>query len=162
MSDQHSPRENHLLDALPADVYERMLRNLEPIEMPLGKVLYESGEALRYVYFPTDCIVSLLYVMENGSPAEIAVIGNEGIVGLALFMGGETMPNRAVVQSAGQAYRLSSAQVKKEFGLNGPLLRLLLRYTQALITQMSQTAVCNRHHSLDQDRKSTRLNSSHT
>ena len=150
MSDQHSPRENHLLDALPADVYERMLRNLEPIEMPLGKVLYESGEALRYVYFPTDCIVSLLYVMENGSPAEIAVIGNEGIVGLALFMGGETMPNRAVVQSAGHAYRLSSARVKQEFGLNGPLLRLLLRYTQALITQMSQTAVCNRHHSLDQ------------
>jgi len=150
MSDQHSPRENHLLDALPADVYERILPNLESVEMPLGKVLYESGEALRDVYFPTDCIVSLLYVMENGSPAEIAVIGNEGIVGLALFMGGETMPNRAVVQSAGHAYRLSSAQVKKEFGLNGPLLRLLLRYTQALITQMSQTAVCNRHHSLDQ------------
>jgi len=150
MSDQHSPRENHLLDALPGDVYERMLRNLESVDMPLGKVLYESGEALRYVYFPTDCIVSLLYVMENGSPAEIAVIGNEGIVGLALFMGGETTPNRAVVQSAGHAYRLSSALVKQEFGLNGPLLRLLLRYTQALITQMSQTAVCNRHHSLDQ------------
>jgi len=150
MSDQHSPRKNHLLDALPADVYQRMLPNLELIEMPLGKVLYESGELLRYVYFPTDCIVSLLYVMENGSPAEIAVIGNEGIVGLALFMGGETTPNRAVVQSAGHAYRLSSALVKKEFGLNGPLLRLLLVYTQALITQMSQTAACNRHHSLDQ------------
>ena len=150
MINHHSPLENHLLDALPTDVYKRMLPNLEPVEMPLGKVLYESGEALRYVYFPTDCIVSLLYVMENGSQAEIAVIGNEGIVGLALFMGGETTPNRAVVQSAGHAYRLSSARVKQEFALNGPLLRLLLRYTQALITQMSQTAVCNRHHSLDQ------------
>ncbi len=150
MSDFCSPCENSLLDALPAEVYARMLPNLEAVDMPLGKVLYESGELLSYVYFPTDCIVSLLYVMENGSPAEIAVIGNEGIVGLALFMGGETTPNRAVVQSAGRAYRLSSAKVKKEFGLNGPLLRLLLRYTQALITQMSQTAVCNRHHSLDQ------------
>ncbi|OIO67584.1 MAG: Crp/Fnr family transcriptional regulator [Zetaproteobacteria bacterium CG_4_9_14_3_um_filter_49_83] len=147
---QHSPHENHLLDALPADVFERMLCNLELVEMPLGKALYESGGLLRYVYFPTNSIISLLYVMENGSQAEIAVIGNEGIVGLALFMGGETMPNRAVVQSAGHAYRLSSALVKREFGLNGPLLRLLLRYTQALITQMSQTAVCNRHHSLDQ------------
>jgi len=150
VSDPHSPRENHLIEALPADVFERMLRSLEPVDMPLGKVLYESGEVLRNVYFPTDCIVSLLYIMEDGSPAEMAVIGNEGIVGLALFMGGETMPNRAVVQSAGRAYRLSSALVKKEFGLNGPLLRLFLRYTQALITQMSQTAVCNRHHSLDQ------------
>ena len=118
--------------------------------MPLGKVIYESGEELRHVYFPTNCIVSLLYVMENGAPAEIAVIGNEGIVGLALFMGGESMPNRAVVQSAGFAYRLRAPLVKQEFGLNGPLLRLLLRYTQALITQMAQTAVCNRHHSLDQ------------
>jgi len=150
MSDQHSPRENHLLAALPADVYERILLNLKCIEMPLGKVLYESGEALRYVCFPIDCIVSLLYVMENGSQAEIAVVGNEGIVGLALFMGGETTPNRAVVQSAGHAYCLSAALIKQEFGLNGPLLRLFLRYTQALITQMSQTAVCNRHHSLDQ------------
>jgi CRP-like cAMP-binding protein len=150
MSDQHSPHENHLLNALPADVFERMLPNLQSVDMPLGKVIYESGEGLHHVYFPTDCIVSLLYVMENGSPAEIAVIGNEGIVGLALFMGGDTTPNRAVVQSAGHAYRLSSAMVKQEFGLNGPLLRLLLRYTQALITQMSQTAVCNRHHSLDQ------------
>jgi len=150
MSDPHSPLENHLLSALPADVYKRMLPNLQLTEMPLGKVLYESGENLHHVYFPTNCIVSLLYVMENGSQAEIAVVGNEGIVGLALFMGGETTPNRAVVQSAGHAYRLSSALVKKEFGLNGPLLRLLLRYTQALITQMSQTAVCNRHHSLDQ------------
>jgi CRP-like cAMP-binding protein len=118
--------------------------------MPLGKVLYESGEQLNYIYFPVNCIVSLLYVMENGASAEIAVIGNEGIVGLALFMGGETMPNRAVVQSAGYAYRLRASALKQEFALNGPLLRLLLRYTQALITQMAQTAVCNRHHSLDQ------------
>jgi CRP-like cAMP-binding protein len=150
MSDTHYPRQNHLLAALPADEFERMAPNLELVPMPLGKVLYESGEELRHVFFPTDCIVSLLYVMENGASAEIAVIGNEGIVGLALFMGGETMPNRAVVQSAGYAYRLSSSLVKQEFGLNGPLLRLLLRYTQALITQMAQTAVCNRHHSLDQ------------
>ncbi|MGC2458886.1 MAG: Crp/Fnr family transcriptional regulator [Gallionellaceae bacterium] len=149
-SDQHFPRQNHLLAALPADVYERMSLHLELVPMPLGEVIYESGEQLRYVYFPTNCIVSLLYVMENGASAEIAVIGNEGIVGLALFMGGETMPNRAVVQSAGYAYRLRAPLVKQEFGLNGPLLRLLLRYTQALITQMAQTAVCNRHHSLDQ------------
>ncbi|MGA8146577.1 MAG: Crp/Fnr family transcriptional regulator [Gallionellaceae bacterium] len=148
--DQHFPRQNHLLAALPADVYERMSLHLELVPMPLGEVIYESGEQLRYVYFPTNCIVSLLYVMENGASAEIAVIGNEGIVGLALFMGGETMPNRAVVQSAGYAYRLRAPLVKQEFGLNGPLLRLLLRYTQALITQMAQTAVCNRHHSLDQ------------
>ena len=150
MPNQLSPRENHIINALPPDVFDRMVHDLEPIDMPLGKVLYESGQTLDYVYFPTDCIVSLLYVMENGAPAEIAVIGNEGIVGLALFMGGETMPNRAVVQSAGRAFRLNSAQIKHEFGLNGPLSRLLLRYMQALITQMSQTAVCNRHHSLDQ------------
>jgi CRP-like cAMP-binding protein len=150
MSESHDPRQNHLLSALPDTEYERMLPHLELVKMPLGKVIYESGEELRYVYFPTNCIVSLLYVMENGASAEIAVIGNEGIVGLALFMGGETMPNRAVVQSAGYAYRLRSAMVKQEFGLNGPLLRLLLRYTQALITQMGQTAVCNRHHSVDQ------------
>jgi len=149
MPHTHSPKENRLLNELPADVYARMLANLEAVDMPLGKVLYESGEKMRDVYFPTNCIVSLLYEMENGAQAEIAVIGNEGIVGLALFMGGESTPNRAVVQSAGCAYRLSSAAIKKEFGLNGPLLRLLLLYTQSLITQMSQTAVCNRHHSLD-------------
>ncbi len=149
-SDQHTPRDNHLLAALPADVYKHILPNLELIQMPLGKIIYESGEELNYVYFPTDCIVSLLYVMENGASAEMAVIGNEGIVGLALFMGGDTMPNRALVQSAGFAYRLRAPLVKKEFDQNGPLMRLLLRYTQALITQMSQTAVCNRHHSLDQ------------
>lgn len=150
MPNQPSPRENHIINALPPDVFDRMEHDLEPIDLPLGKVLYESGQTFNYVYFPSDCIVSLLYVMENGAPAEIAVIGNEGIVGLALFMGGETMPNRAVVQSAGRAFRLKSAQIKHEFGLNGPLLRLLLRYMQALITQMSQTAACNRHHSLDQ------------
>ena len=150
MTDIHDPKQNHLLAALPPDVYERLFPHLEPTKMPLGKVLYESGEILNFIYFPTNCIVSLLYVMENGSSAEIAVIGNEGIVGLALFMGGETMPNRAVVQSAGHAYRLRSSALKLEFGLNGPLLRLLLRYTQALITQMAQTAVCNRHHTLDQ------------
>ncbi len=150
MSDQHSPRENHLLSALPADISERMFPDLELVAMPLGMVLYESGEKLRYVYFPTDCIVSLLYVMENGAPAEIAVIGNEGTVGIAQFMGGGSMPNRAVVQCAGSAYRLRVPLARQEFGLNGPFLRLLLRYTQALITQMAQTAVCNRHHSLDQ------------
>jgi CRP-like cAMP-binding protein len=150
MSDAHAPKQNHLLDALPPDVYERMFPHFELAKMPLGKVLYESGEQLNYIYFPVNCIVSLLYVMENGASAEIAVIGNEGIVGLALFMGGETMPNRAVVQSAGYAYRLRASALKQEFALNGPLLRLLLRYTQALITQMAQTAVCNRHHSLDQ------------
>jgi CRP-like cAMP-binding protein len=150
MLEQHAPRKNHLLNALPTDVYERLLLKLKYIELPLGKVLYESGEALNYAYFPIDCIISLLYVMENGSLAEIAVIGNEGLVGLALFMGGETMPNRAVVQSEGHAYCLSAALIKKEFSLNGPLLRLFLRYTQALITQTSQTAVCNRHQTLDQ------------
>jgi CRP-like cAMP-binding protein len=123
--------------------------------MPLGKVLYESGDKLRYAYFPTSCIVSLLYVMENGASAEIAVVGNEGIIGVALFMGGGTMPNRALVQSAGYAYRLAAPQLMKEFDRiggrrSGVLHRLLLRYTQALITQMAQTAVCNRHHSVDQ------------
>ena len=150
MTDPHSPRQNHLLDALPAAEYERLLPHLELVPMPLGDVLYESGGELRYAYFPTTCIVSLLYVMENGASAEIAVVGNEGIIGVALFMGGGTMPNRAVVQSAGYAYRLRAPLVQQEFSRNGPLLRLLLRYTQALITQMAQTAVCNRHHSVDQ------------
>jgi len=139
---------NHLLEALPASVQARLLQQLEPIQMPLGSVLYESGGTLTHVYFPTTAIVSLLYVMENGASAEIAVVGNEGIVGISLFMGGESTPSRAVVQSAGQGFRLKSAIMKDEF--NGPMLHLLLRYTQALITQMAQTAVCNRHHSLDQ------------
>ena len=141
---------NHLLNALPADEFERLFPHLELVPMPLGEVLYESGGELRYAYFPTDCIVSLLYVIENGASAEIAVVGNEGIIGIALFMGGGTMPNRAVVQSAGYAYRLRATMLRQAINQNGSLLRLLLRYTQALITQMAQTAVCNRHHSVDQ------------
>jgi len=120
------------------------------VDMPLGKVLYESGDAMKHVYFPTDSIVSLLYVMENGASAEIAVVGNEGIVGISLFMGGETTPSRAIVQSAGMGFRLKGNVVKEEFNRSGPTMHLLLRYTQALITQMTQTAACNRHHSLDQ------------
>jgi len=145
-----SPRQNHLLDALPDEAYARLLPHLELVPMPLGEVLYESGGLLRHVYFPTDCIVSLLYVMENGASAEIAVVGNEGILGISLFMGGETTPSRAVVQSAGYGYRLKAQLLKNEFNLGGPMLHLLLRYTQALITQMAQTAVCNRHHSVEQ------------
>jgi len=150
MSEPHCPRQNHLLDALPETEFERLLTHLELVTMPLGNVLYESGGRLDYVYFPTTCIISLLYVMENGASAEIAVVGNEGIVGVALFMGGQTMPNRAVVQSAGYAYRLRGPLMQQEFDRYGVLMRLLLRYTQALITQMAQTAVCNRHHSVDQ------------
>src|SRR5712692_7818056 len=140
-----SPHQNHLLDALPASDYERLASHLELIPMRLGEVLYESGAQLRYVYFPTTSIVSLLYVMEDGASAEIAIVGREGIVGIALFMGGETTPSRAIVQSAGHAYRLSARILKEEFNRGGPVQRLLLRYTQALITQMAQTAVCNRH-----------------
>jgi CRP-like cAMP-binding protein len=147
---QHDPHQNHLLGALPAAEYQRLSSHLELVEMPLGKVIYESGGELSYAYFPTTCIVSLLYVMENGTSAEIAVVGNEGLIGIALFMGGGSMPNRAVVQSAGYAYRLRGLVMQQEFERYGPLLRLLLRYTQALITQMAQTAVCNRHHSVDQ------------
>ena len=150
MTEHPNPKANLLLAALPAAEYERLLPHLERVPMRLGEVLYESGGELRHAYFPTTCIVSLLYVMENGSSAEIAVVGNEGLVGVALFMGGGTMPNRAVVQSAGHAYRLRGAFIKQEFDRYGVLLRLLLRYTQALITQMAQTAVCNRHHSVDQ------------
>ena len=144
------PKHNHLLAALPAPDRERWLPNLEIIDMPLGEVLYEAGGTLTHVYFPTTAIVSLLYVMANGASAEIAVVGNEGIVGISLFMGGESTPSRAVVQSAGKGFRLEAQPLKDEFNRGGPVLHLLLRYTQALITQMSQTAVCNRHHSLDQ------------
>ena len=144
------PKMNHLLEALPDAERLRWEPVLEEVDLPLGRVLYESGSQLSHVYFPTTAIVSLLYVMENGSSAEIAVVGNEGIVGVSLFMGGETTPSRAVVQSAGQGLRLSAARLKAEFNLAGPVLHLLLRYTQALLTQMAQTAVCNRHHSLDQ------------
>lgn len=144
------PRRNHLLAALPDAEWGRWLPQLELVEMPLGQVLYESGVKMSHVYFPTTAIVSLLYVMEDGASAEIAVVGHEGIVGIALFMGGESTPSRAVVQSAGQGFRLRAQTIKDEFDRASPVLHLLLRYTQALITQMAQTAVCNRHHSLDQ------------
>ena len=144
------PRKNHLLAALPATDFERLLPHLEPVPLPLGLAVYESGGQQGYVYFPTDSIVSLLYVMQDGSSAEIAVVGNEGVVGIALFMGGESTPNRAVVQSAGYACRLDGSLLKREFDRGGPLQVLLLRYTQALITQMAQTAVCNRHHTVEQ------------
>lgn len=150
MSTPGNPRQNHLLAALPAKDYARLLSDLEPIVMPLGWVVYESGGHMRYVYFPTSCIVSLLYMMENGASAEIAIAGNEGLVGISLFMGGESTPSRAVVQSAGEGYRLKASVLKSEFALGGALQHLALRYTQALITQMAQTAVCNRHHSVDQ------------
>ena len=143
-------RNNHLLASLPSDESKRWLPLLEPIDLPLGDVLYESGKTLDYVYFPTTAIVSLLYVMENGASAEIAVVGNEGIVGVSLFMGGGSTPSRGVVQSAGRGFRLAAVSMKDEFDRAGPVMHLLLRYTQALITQMAQTAVCNRHHSLDQ------------
>jgi CRP-like cAMP-binding protein len=142
--------QNHLLAALPAEVHTRVIPHLVSVPMPLGKVLYESGDAENNVYFPTDCIVSLLYVMEDGASAEISVVGNEGIVGVAVFMGGESTTSRAIVQSAGHAYRLSGKRLKEEFNRHGALLHLMLRYTQALITQMAQTAVCNRHHTIDQ------------
>ena len=143
------PRHNHLLAALPKAEWLRWKPELEAFDMPLGEVLYESGGTLSHVYFPTTAIVSLLYVLENGASAEIAIVGNEGVVGIALFMGGESTPSRAVVQSAGKGFRLASATIKDEFK-RAPVLHLMLRYTQALITQMAQTAVCNRHHSLDQ------------
>jgi CRP-like cAMP-binding protein len=146
----HNPRQNLLLAALSAAVRERVYPLLRLVPMPLGKVLYESGDVLGHVYFPTDSIVSLLYVLDDGSSAEIAVVGNDGLVGISLFMGGETTPSRAVVQSAGYAYRLIGQRIKDEFHRNGEMQLLLLRYTQALITQMAQTGVCNRHHSVDQ------------
>jgi CRP-like cAMP-binding protein len=145
-----NPRQNHLLDALPSEDFQRIVAHLELIPMRLGEVLYEPGTRLHHVYFPTTSIVSLLYVMEDGASAEIAVVGNEGILGISLFMGGDTTPSRAVVQSAGYGYRLKAQLLKNEFGRFGPTMHLLLRYTQALITQMAQTAVCNRHHSVDQ------------
>lgn len=151
MSERPIPLQNHLLGALPAAVQQRLFPHLELVAMPLGKVLYESGGALRHVYFPTDSIVSLLYVMEDGASAEISVVGCEGMVGIAVFMGGNSTPSRAIVQSAGSAYRLAAQRLKDEFNHPDAAMRLLmLRYTQALITQMAQTAVCNRHHTVDQ------------
>jgi CRP-like cAMP-binding protein len=146
----HHPADNHLLGALPSDALRRLFPFLEYVDLPLGTVLYESRDVLLHVYFPVDCIVSLLYVLADGSSAEIAIVGNDGLIGIALFMGGETTPNRAIVQSAGHAYRILGQEVKDEFHRNDSLRDLLLRYTQALITQMAQTAVCNRHHSVDQ------------
>ena len=150
MAGCHDKQQNHLLAALSPAERERIYPHLRLVPMPLGKVLYESGDVLRHVYFPTDSIVSLLYVLADGASAEISVVGNEGLIGIALFMGGETTPSRAIVQSAGHAYRLIGQHLKDEFHRNGKLQLLLLRYTQALITQMAQTAVCNRHHSVDQ------------
>ena len=150
MASLHDPRQNHLLAALSAEGYARLFPHLELTPLQLGHVLYESGVQMHHVYFPTTSIVSLLYLMEDGASAEIALAGNEGIVGVSLFMGGETTPSRAVVQSAGHAYRLPGQLLKQEFNRSGDLRDLLLRYTQALLTQMAQTAVCNRHHSLDQ------------
>ena len=150
MYEPHQPQQNHLLAALSVEVRQRLFAHLELVPLPLGKVLYESGDTMRHVYFPTDSIISLIYVMESGASAEISVVGNEGLVGIALFMGGESTPSRAVVQSGGHAFRLKGPLLKTEFDRHGELLMLMLRYTQALITQMAQTAVCNRHHSIDQ------------
>jgi CRP-like cAMP-binding protein len=150
MSRIRSPEQNHILRALPPEVRARLLPHLRLVNLPLGMVLYESGSLMPHIYFPTDAIVSLLYVLDNGASAEIAVVGNDGAVGVSLFMGGETTTSRAVVQSAGYAYRLAGTRLKREFGLHGDLMYVLLRYTQSLLTQMAQTAVCNRHHSVDQ------------
>jgi CRP-like cAMP-binding protein len=148
--DHSELRQNYLLAALPAADLARVSEGAEMAPMPLGRVLYESGDEMRHVYFPANSIVSLLYVMEDGSSAEIAIVGNEGIVGISLFMGGESTPSRAIVQSAGHAFRVAGKVLKDEFRRAGPVQHVLLRYTQALITQMSQTAVCNRHHSVEQ------------
>jgi CRP-like cAMP-binding protein len=145
-----SPAQNHILDALPPAERERLFPHLKLVTLPLGSVLYESGDAQRHIYFPITAIVSLLYVLKDGASAEIAVVGNDGAIGIALFMGGATTTNRAIVQSAGTAYRMTRRRLKQEFDRHGEMLHILLRYTQALITQMAQTAVCNRHHSVDQ------------
>jgi CRP-like cAMP-binding protein len=145
-----SPDQNRLLDALPQAERERIFPYLRLVPLPLGAVLYESGDTQRYIYFPVDAIVSLLYVLKDGASAEIAVVGKDGAIGVSLFMGGATTTNRAIVQSAGSAYRLTRKRIEQEFARHGEMLHVLLRYTQALITQMAQTAVCNRHHSVDQ------------
>ena len=150
MVSNKNAKQNQLLAAMPEAEWKRWLPDIEAVDLPLGEVLYEPGTTLSHVYFPTTAIISLLYVLENGASAEIAVVGKEGLVGISLFMGGESTPSRAVVQSAGKGFRLPAQAMKDEFNRGGAVLHLLLRYTQALITQMSQTAVCNRHHSLDQ------------
>jgi CRP-like cAMP-binding protein len=144
-----TPR-NHLLEVLSPDVKSRLKPHLVPVTVPLGMAVYESGSAMDHVLFPTTAIISLLYVLENGASAEIAVVGNEGIVGIALFLGGATMPNRAIVQSAGDAYRMPGSLLQEEFNRGGEMQHLLLKYTLAMLTQMAQTAVCNRHHTIDQ------------
>lgn len=150
MVSQHDPNQNHLLAALLDAEFNRLAPYLELIPMRLGDVLYESGGKLEYVYFPTTSIISLHYLLENGGSSEIAGVGNEGVLGISLFMGGGTTPSRAIVQTGGHGYRLKAHILMEEFNRAGPVLRLLLRYTQALITQMSQTSVCNRHHSVEQ------------
>jgi CRP-like cAMP-binding protein len=150
MSGLNDPKQNHLLSALPEAEFARLAPHLEPVLMRLGDVLYEPGGKLTHVYFPTTAIVSLHYLLENGGSSEIAGVGNEGVLGIALFMGGDTTPSRAVVQTGGHGYKLRSAVLLEEFNRAGPVMRLLLRYTQALLTHMSQTAVCNRHHTLHQ------------
>jgi len=145
-----TPKQNHLLAALPAEIFDRILPHLELVSMPLGEVLYESGGQLQYVYFPTTAIVSLHYLLESGASAEISGVGNEGVLGISLFMGGNTTPSLATVQTAGFGYRLKGRLMMEEFNRVGPMMRLMLRYTQALMTQISQTAVCNRHHSIEQ------------
>lgn len=147
---RHTPSQNHLFAALPAEVFERLSPHLELIPMPLGQVIYESGGQLQHVYFPTTAIVSLHYVMENGASAEIAGVGNEGVLGITLFMGGDTTPTLATVYTGGYGYRLKARLIMEEFNRAGPLMRLILRYTQALMTQISQAVVCNRHHSVEQ------------
>ena len=144
------PRENHVLDALPPEEAARLFPQLKLVKLTLGASIYESGDVQRFIYFPTNAIISLLYVLKDGASAEIAVVGNDGVIGVSLFMGGETTPSRAVVQSGGFAYKLTSSALKDEFERHGHMLQVLLRYTQSLITQMAQTAVCNRHHSVDQ------------
>jgi CRP-like cAMP-binding protein len=150
MTGTPSPEQNYILGALPPAERERLFPHLKLVTLPLGRALYESGDTLQHIYFPIDSIISLLYVLENGASAEIAVVGKDGAIGVALFMGGETTTNRAIVQSSGSAYRLTGARLKREFNRHGQVQHILLRYTQALITQMAQTAVCNRHHSVDQ------------
>lgn len=148
--DPITPLDNHLIATLSSEVHARLFPHLEPMTLTLGQVVYESGDAMRHVIFPTDSIVSLLYVMESGASAEISVVGNEGVIGVAIFMGGESTPSRAIVQSAGHAFRMPAKLLMIEFNRHGELLQLMLRYTQALLTQMAQTAVCNRHHTIDQ------------
>ena len=150
MSVAHTPNQNHLLAAMPTAEFERLAPHLELVPMPLGDVLCESGGKLQHVYFPTTAIVSLQYVMESGASSEVAGVGNEGLLGISLFMGGETTPTRAIVQTGGHGYRLKTALLMAEFNRYGPVMHLLLRYTQALLTQVSQTAACNRHHSVEQ------------